>query len=176
MNTTPANSAAWTLGLMRHAKSDWADENLSDHDRPLNGRGRRDAPTMARWLAAQRFLPEVILASTATRVRQTVEGLLSVWTHEPLVLFSQSLYLPSPRTIIEQVCCEALRADGRRPAAALVIAHNPAMEQLVSQLAGAATRMPTAAVALFECEGLDGATLHRLQARRCIAVGRPKEI
>ncbi len=176
MNAISANTAAWTLGLMRHAKSDWADENLTDHDRPLNDRGRRDAPAMARWLAAQRFLPDVILASTATRVRQTIDGLLSVWTHEPLVLFSQSLYLPSPRSISEQVCCEALCADGSRPAAALVIAHNPAMQQLVSELAGAATRMPTAAVALFECEPLDVGAVQRLQTRRCIAVGRPKEI
>ncbi len=176
MNTPSANPSVWTLGLMRHAKSDWADENLTDHDRPLNARGRRDAPAMARWLAAQRFLPEVILASTATRVRQTVEGLLSVWTHEPLVLFSQSLYLPHPQTITTQVYCDALAADGQRPKAALVVAHNPAMEQLVSQLAGAVTRMPTAAVALFECEGLDGGAGQRLQARRCIAVGRPKEI
>ena len=176
MNTPSANPSVWTLGLMCHAKSDWADENLTDHDRPLNARGRRDAPAMARWLAAQRFLPEVILASTATRVRQTVEGLLSVWTHEPLVLFSQSLYLPHPQTITTQVYCEALAADGQRPRAALVVAHNPAMEQLVSQLAGAVTRMPTAAVALFECEGLDGGAGQRLQARRCIALGRPKEI
>lgn len=161
---------------MRHAKSDWADENLTDHDRALNARGRRDAPAMARWLASQQFLPEVILASTATRVRQTVEGLLSVWTHEPLVLFSRTLYLPSPQTITDQVYCEAWCADGRRPTAALVIAHNPAMEQLVSQLAGAITSMPTAAVALFECEGLDGSAVQRLQAHRCLAVGRPKEL
>lgn len=176
MNTSSATPSTWTLGLMRHAKSDWADENLTDHDRPLNGRGRRDAPEMARWLADQQFLPAVILASTATRVRQTVDGLLSVWTHEPLVLFSQSLYLPSPQTITEQVYCEALCANGQRPRAALVVAHNPAMEQLVSQLSGAVTRMPTAAVALFECEGLNGNSVQRLRARRRLAVGRPKEI
>jgi phosphohistidine phosphatase len=165
-----------TLALMRHAKSDWTDENLSDHDRPLNARGRRDAPEMARWLAEQRFLPEVILASTAVRVRETIDGLLSVWSHQPLVMFSQSLYLPTPTTIMEHVRYEAILTSGQRPKIILVVAHNPAMEQLVSNLAGAATRMPTAAVAVFECEPIDESNPQSPQVGRCIAVGRPKEI
>ncbi len=165
-----------TLALMRHAKSDWADANLSDHDRPLNARGRRDAPVMARWLAEQGFLPEVVLASTAVRVRETVERLLSVWSHQPLVMFSQSLYLSSPTTILELVRCEAFSSTGRRPAAVLVIAHNPAIERLVSELAGVATRMPTAAVAIFECDGIDDLDMQAPRVRRCLAVGRPKEV
>jgi phosphohistidine phosphatase len=168
--------AAWTLGLMRHAKSDWEDANLSDHDRPLNARGRRDAPKMARWLTGQEFLPEVILASTAVRVRETVEGLLSIWSHQPLVMFSPSLYLSSPQTIVEHIRYEALLSDGRRPTAALVVAHNPAIERLVSDWVGTATRMPTAAVALFQCEAIDAADSQAPMVRRCLTVGRPKEV
>ncbi len=55
------------LGLFRHAKSDWGNPGLDDHDRPLNDRGVRDAPRMARGLAETGFRPEVILSSTALR-------------------------------------------------------------------------------------------------------------
>lgn len=164
------------LALMRHAKSDWADPGLSDHDRPLNARGRRDAPAMAHWLAQQRFVPDRILASSAARVRETVDGLLSVWSHRPSVAFSQSLYLPSPRTILEHVRCEAWLDDRRRAAMVLVVSHNPAIEQLASALAGEPIRMPTAAVAIFECNAMDEGDLQAPRVRCCAAIGRPKEI
>ena len=64
-----------TLILMRHAKSDWGHAGLADHDRPLNDRGASDAPRMGNWLRAQGFLPDEVLCSTATRTRQTLEGL-----------------------------------------------------------------------------------------------------
>ena len=59
------------LVLVRHAKSDWANPSIDDHDRPLNARGLRDAPRMARALAGTGFRPEVILSSTALRARTT---------------------------------------------------------------------------------------------------------
>ncbi|MBN9170688.1 MAG: histidine phosphatase family protein [Microbacterium sp.] len=55
------------LALVRHAKSDWSDDGIADHDRPLNARGERDAPAMARRLAVTGFAPDVIVSSTATR-------------------------------------------------------------------------------------------------------------
>jgi phosphohistidine phosphatase len=169
-------SGTITVCLMRHAKSDWDDPALSDHDRPLNARGRRDAPRMARWLAGRGFLPEVILGSTAVRVRQTIEGLLSVWTHDPLVLFSQSLYLASASTLREHLVCEAVGRDGRRPRAVMLIAHNPGIESLTSQWVGVPTRMPTAAVAIFRCEAFRPDDLAGPRVRDVIEVARPKEI
>ncbi len=59
------------LILIRHAKSSWADEGQPDHDRPLNDRGRVDAPRIGAWLAARGFLPDVALVSTATRTQET---------------------------------------------------------------------------------------------------------
>ena len=64
-----------TLILMRHAKSDWGHAGLADHDRPLNARGTRDAPRMGAWLRGKGHLPDEVLCSTATRTRQTLEGL-----------------------------------------------------------------------------------------------------
>ncbi len=68
-----AKTLPLTLVLMRHAKSDWSEAGLSDHDRPLNARGKRDAPEMAKWMHNHLGIPDLILASTATRVAETVE-------------------------------------------------------------------------------------------------------
>ena len=62
-----------TLLLMRHAKSSWDDPDVADHDRPLNKRGKKDAPRMGQWLAEQGLTPEVIVTSTAKRARKTAE-------------------------------------------------------------------------------------------------------
>ncbi|MEE3099475.1 MAG: histidine phosphatase family protein, partial [Pseudomonadota bacterium] len=64
------------LVLMRHAKSDWGDPGLGDHDRPLNDRGRRAAPRMGAWLAAQGAFPDAALLSSARRVQETWAGVL----------------------------------------------------------------------------------------------------
>jgi len=166
----------WTLGLMRHAKSDWANEGLSDHDRPLNPRGRRDAPEMAKWIANHNAIPDVILASTAKRVAQTVECLVKQWKTEPYLIRSGSLYLASPQTILEHIRSEGIDADGRRPSRLLVVGHNPGMEDLVSSLSRNYAVMPTAAVALFDCEPMQFDDEQAPQVTRLIAVGRPKEI
>ena len=160
---------------MRHAKSDWAEAGLSDHDRPLNARGRRDAPEMARWLDDHDAVPSVILASTAKRVEETIERLINHWKTEPLVIRSGSLYLASPNTILEHIRCVGIDADGKRPKRLLVVGHNPGMEQLVSHLASIDTVMPTAAVALFECHAIDPDDDTAPHVERLLAVGRPKE-
>ena len=54
-----------TLLVLRHAKSSWKDPGLADHDRPLNKRGKRDAPRMGRLLADEDLVPDLIVTSTA---------------------------------------------------------------------------------------------------------------
>ncbi len=67
-----------TLHLLRHAKSAWDQPGLSDRERPLNKRGRRDAPRMGRALAS-RLQPMSIAVSPARRARLTLDGLCSGW-------------------------------------------------------------------------------------------------
>ena len=62
-----------TLLLLRHAKSSWKESSLTDHDRPLNDRGQRDAARMGQLLTDEDLLPDLILLSTATRARTTAE-------------------------------------------------------------------------------------------------------
>ncbi len=167
---------SFLLSVMRHAKSDWDDARLSDHDRPLNQRGYRDAPRMARWLADQRRVPEVIIGSTAVRVQQTIERMLPQWPHPPLVLLSPSLYLAPPRLLAEHVVSDALTADGLRPQRVLLIAHNPGVQQLTSAWAAVPLDMPTAAIATFQCEPLADDDLHAPRIRRWVDWITPKSL
>jgi len=72
-----------TLYLLRHAKSSWKDMSLSDFDRPLNKRGKHDAPMMAAKLKEMHICPEIILSSPAKRARKTAE-IFAKTLHAPL--------------------------------------------------------------------------------------------
>ena len=114
------------LVLLRHAKSDWHSGARSDFDRPLNARGRRDAPRVGRWLQANAELPERILCSSAARTRETLDGVFegAGWSEaETDVNYRDNLYLASERTIVESAL-EAL--DEASPV--MVVGHNPGMD------------------------------------------------
>lgn len=129
------------LVLVRHAKSDWGDPSLDDHDRPLNDRGRRDAPRMARQLAETGFRPEVILSSTAVRARTTAEA-FAAELGVPVTL-EPELYGAPARTLLA-----AAAATGAR--SVLVVAHDPGMSALAAHLSDDGIgHMPTCAVATF---------------------------
>ena len=145
------------LILMRHAKSDWPD--VPDHDRPLAKRGRKDAPVVGRWLRDHGYLPEVVVCSTARRTRQTWELVAPELDGSPSVHFEPRAYAASPLTLLYLA-----RELPDRYRAALLIGHNPGIEDLANSLAAAELRFPTAAVAVFEFAG-DWASLAPGQAR-----------
>ena len=62
-----------TLTILRHAKSSWGDDSLVDHERPLNSRGKRDAPVMAARIAREGIRPSLILSSSAKRAWSTAK-------------------------------------------------------------------------------------------------------
>lgn len=139
------------LIVMRHAKSDWDDPSLPDHDRPLNQRGRRAAPRMAEQMICQNVRPDVIVASTAVRVRETLELMqpkwLVVWGEPIEVLREKSLYLATPETLISN-----LRGLHDSWSSAMLVGHNPGLSMLVSQFAHEPLELPTAAVAVLDSE------------------------
>jgi phosphohistidine phosphatase len=154
---------------MRHAKSDWADSSLPDHDRPLNGRGNRDAPRMAAWLIERQSPPSVILCSTAKRTRETLALMVELWRTNvpdpidspPTITFTSELYLASPLSIW-QVISRSIDAKGV-PKSLLVLGHNPGMESLVSNLSGTELEMPTATIAEFHVPSFQFSLLHSRQ-------------
>lgn len=133
------------LIIMRHAKSDWANSALSDHERPLNDRGRRVAPQMGKFFASQKMHPQAVIGSTATRVRETLSLLLAELPCEPQLFFEQSLYLATAETLVAHV--RGLHDSWNET---LLVGHNPGLSELVSHLAGKPIEMPTAAVAIFQ--------------------------
>jgi len=135
------------LVLMRHAKSDWS-QNEPDNRRPLNSRGRAAAPRMAEWLQASSLWPDVLLCSTATRTMETWQLMSQlVRNGSTRVEFLDELYLAHELVIYQTLCDHWARLD---PCETLmVLGHNPGMENLVSMIAGVPLEMPTASVAAF---------------------------
>ncbi|MFD5226186.1 SixA phosphatase family protein [Microbacterium sp. NPDC058342] len=131
-----------TLLLARHAKSDWGIHGLSDHDRPLNGRGRRDAPDMAGRLAQEAVAVERIVSSTAKRAAATADEYAAAFGLT--VVEEPALYGASARTVLEVAA--ALPDD---VAVAMLVGHNPGMRDAVVELTGAFVEFPTCTVA--EC-------------------------
>lgn len=143
-----------TLVLVRHAKSDWGDPRLDDHDRPLNARGERDAPRMARQLADTGIGLEMILSSTALRARTTAAAFGEALGIEPVL--REELY-GAPATMLLRAAVES-GAD-----AVMVVAHDPGMSVLAGALSGRIEHMPTCAVAVFHWDEDDWSVVDAIE-------------
>ena len=121
-----------SLTLLRHAKSGWDDPVLRDFDRPLNGKGRRAAARMGRYLRDEGLAFDCVVASPALRVQQTIAGVEDGYGRPLRPLFDRRIYMASSATLIDLV--QGLD-DGC--ARALLVGHNPGLEDLVLALAAA---------------------------------------
>lgn len=133
-----------TLVLLRHAKSDYP-EGVPDHDRPLAERGERDAAAVAKVLAAGP-VPELVLCSSAARARATwapVERALEAGGGDgSIVRYEPDVYLASARALLG-----LLRATPAPVGRLLVVGHNPGLQDLALNLAGAGPNKALAALA-----------------------------
>ncbi len=130
------------LYLLRHAKSCWRHTSLADTERPLNKRGRRDAPRMGAALG-RRLAPTRFHCSPAMRARLTFSGLCAGWPGlQPRdVIIEQALYTFDAGALLDWI---AARPESETVMA--IIGHNPALTDLVNRLVGAGTldNLPTA--------------------------------
>ena len=131
-----------TVLLMRHAKSSWKDDALADDQRPLNKRGRHDAPHMGQLLRDAELPPQAILSSTAVRARETAVAVAEASGFGGEIQYDASLYAAPPEAYVA-----ALRQLAPDIQVALVVGHNPGLEALVQELTGEDEHMPTAAIA-----------------------------
>jgi phosphohistidine phosphatase len=131
-----------TLLVLRHAKSSWNDPALDDHERPLNKRGRRDAPRMGELVREYGLIPDVIISSDAVRARVTAEAVAEAARYAGEILLDPHLYLACPADI------HSLLTTVRENAGTvMIVGHNPGLEKLVEQLTGERQDLPTAALA-----------------------------
>jgi phosphohistidine phosphatase len=131
-----------TLLILRHAKSSWKYAKLSDHDRPLNQRGKSDAPRMGRLLAREELVPDLIISSSAARALATAESVALACGYESDIQHTRDLYHAGPDAYIELL--QEVQDDCQR---VMVVGHNPDIEELLAELTGEWVRMPTAALA-----------------------------
>ncbi|MCB1203095.1 MAG: histidine phosphatase family protein [Verrucomicrobiae bacterium] len=134
--------------LIRHGKSDWDHPGLSDHDRPLNNRGRRDAPRMAAALRERGVVPGSIVTSTANRAATTAEVVAEgLDVPGERIIRIPDLYLASPRTILR-----VIQGLDESTDTVLLFGHNPGMHETVNLLCegGYVEEFPTLAVAWIE--------------------------
>lgn len=132
-----------TLTLVRHAKSSWKDSSLADRDRPLNKRGERDAPVMARRIAAAGIRPSLIVSSPAVRAWRTAKAVAREIGYPIEFLQRESgLYLASLREIQE-----VLAAQDEKFNSLMLIGHNPGLTSFANFLVpGLTDNVPTAGV------------------------------
>ncbi len=160
-----------TLLVMRHAKSSWKHSDVADHDRPLNKRGKQDAPRMGTLLHQQQLTPQVIISSTATRARRTADAVADRCAFAGALHLERRLYLADPGTILE-----VLRERGGPADILLVIGHNPGLEALIARLAGRAEIFPTAALAQIQLSIGSWEALRSSTRGELVNVWRPKEL
>ena len=131
------------LTLIRHAKSAWDTDAPSDFERPLNKRGRRDAPRMGKELQRMGISFDRVLCSSAVRARETLAGLChGLVIPEDRISYLKEIYLAATSTLYDLV---AAQPNSLHDIA--LVGHNPGMEDLAVMLTGGqVVRMPTCCV------------------------------
>lgn len=136
-----------TLVVVRHAKSDWG-TGVDDHERPLNERGRRDAPALGAWLRDNVPGLELVVCSTAARARQTWRLASATYDPAPEVRYEQRIYAAEPRglmSVVDELADEV--------GTAALVGHNPGLSELVETVSGQAVELTTSAVAVLRWGG-----------------------
>ncbi|MDP3858120.1 MAG: histidine phosphatase family protein [Stagnimonas sp.] len=138
------------LTLIRHAKSSWDYPELSDFERPLNERGRRDAPRLAARLARDLPRPSRLISSPATRALATARIFAEAWAVDfEQIQIEPRIYEASRKTLVELV-----RSLPDELGHVALFGHNPGLSELAQTLADCPfDEMPTCAVVHLQLEG-----------------------
>jgi phosphohistidine phosphatase SixA len=158
------------LIIMRHAKSSWKSSAATDHQRPLNKRGRHDAPRIGARLQELGWIPDLVIASDSERTRETWQRMQAEFPVSIKERFNSDFYHGGLADIAS--ACTRLTGD---ISTLLVLGHNPGWEDAVANLSGQWVRMTTANAALLESGAEDWATAMDADWL-LVDVLRPKEL
>ena len=137
-----------TLLILRHAKSSWKHPELSDHDRPLNKRGKHDAPLMGHLLKERGLIPDLIISSTAVRAKDTALAVAKAVGYNKEIIFYSTLYAASSNAYIKAI--GSISDDDADCSTILVIGHNPGLEELIEVLTEEMHELATCELAVIE--------------------------
>lgn len=160
-----------TLLLLRHAKSSWKDSDLDDHDRPLNKRGKRDAPRMGEMLKDENLQPEFMLTSTAKRARRTAEHVAEACGFRGETRMTSDLY---EGTVQQHLAVLATVPDFA--SSVLLVGHNPGLEDLLAVLTSECPALTTAALALIELPINQWSELAEGVRGKLLKIWQPREL
>lgn len=114
------------LILVRHAKSSWDNPDLDDFDRPLNKRGKRDAPFMAKLLAEKTGKPDLIISSPALRTKLTaLEIAQKTGYDEGKIIWNEKFYMASSSKLLDEISSVDHNVNSL-----LIVGHNPGLTDL----------------------------------------------
>ncbi len=122
-----------TIYFVRHAKSDWSVAARSDHDRPLNARGRRDALKMAQWMSEKKIEVDSLIVSSACRTTMTAQYFLeNLKISEQKMVIEPKIYESSAETIIK-----IIYSLNNNLNTVMIFGHNPAFTELANRFSTA---------------------------------------
>ncbi|MFM5894865.1 MAG: SixA phosphatase family protein [Novosphingobium sp.] len=169
-----------TLGLFRHAKSDWQDPRARDFDRPLNERGRKGAAVMGRHVRDHGLHWDRMISSPAIRCAETIEIACQAAGVPVAVQWDRRIYLASSVTLID-----LLRETDDTLNAVLMVGHNPGLEDLIFDLVpddgtsplrdAVEVKFPTATFAVLELDIAHWSDL-RDNCARLVHLMRPRDL
>jgi phosphohistidine phosphatase len=138
-----------TVYLVRHAKSDWSTPGLSDFNRPLNKRGKQNAPLMGKKLREKGILPDIVISSPAVRAITTARAIAQEIGYSPdAILTEKAIYEASSSTLATII----QQQDNARHSLMLV-GHNPGFTELASRLSAfPADNIPTCGIVGIQWE------------------------
>ncbi|MCG8508046.1 MAG: histidine phosphatase family protein [Rhodospirillales bacterium] len=120
-----------TVFLLRHAKSSWKDPGLADFDRPLNKRGKSSAKAIGAHMAAEGIVPDLVLCSAAKRTRSTLKRVRGAFGEDIETVVDDAFYHAGTGDWMRY-----LLELGNEVGSAMIIGHNPGMEELAHHLIG----------------------------------------
>lgn len=159
-----------TLFLLRHAKSSWKDSAVRDFDRPLNQRGLKAAPTIGRLMRKRKLQPDLVLSSPAERARQTSQMVLEAAGFKTELRYDERIYEASAARLFEIV--SQIEDDAN---VAMLVGHNPGLEELLEALTGVGRSLSTAALACIELD-IERWSKLRAGANQLAWLVKPKEL
>jgi phosphohistidine phosphatase len=157
--------------LMRHAKSSWKDPSLADFERPLNKRGKRDAPRMGAFLMDTDIKIDIILSSPAKRARQTVKRFLREYSFDGKLILEDELYHSDHTIYIDLLNNLPNEIDS-----IMIVGHNPEMDYFLDTVCDVYEHMPTGAIAVINLPIDDWKEINTEISGELVSFWKPREI
>jgi phosphohistidine phosphatase len=158
-----------TLFLVRHAKSSRDDPTLPDRERPLDDRGRLDAPRMGKRLAKRNVKPDLIMSSPALRALTTAQLFADEIGYErKRIAIDDRLYARSAADLLDVIRTLDTKLDR-----VMMFGHNPEFTHLAHRLSSEITDMPTCSVVEFRFDAKAWSDVGEVEPAKAMLV-KPK--